>query len=61
MTYSIRVRERDGKSEVELCRVESNPDAVVKAAQQKRLLIDTGRSRKVSVAKYEYVHVVELK
>lgn len=56
-----RVRERGANKETELCRVKTNPEAVMAAAQEKRLLIDVGKGRKVRVPKYEHVHVVELK
>lgn len=59
--YSIMVRERRADHEVELCQCDSNPEALVAAAQEKYLLVanPSGGSRKISVAKYEHVYFID--
>jgi hypothetical protein len=52
--YSIMARGYQHVSEVELCQCDTNPEAIVAAAQQKRLRIRLNPGgRKVSVPKYE--------
>lgn len=59
--YSILVRERCSDNEIELCQCDGNPEALVKAAQSKRVLIyaDGMGGRKVSTNKYEHVYIRE--
>ena len=62
MTYAIMVRMRgnDIGSEVELCRVASNPEAIAEAARAKVLMVDGGGLRKVAVPLYEWVEVKKI-
>jgi hypothetical protein len=57
MSYAIWVREQDAEREVELCRVEANPHALVQAMREKRLYIHmAGGKKKLSSIK-QYVSV----
>jgi hypothetical protein len=58
--YSIMARGRHSDHEVELCQCDSNPQAVVAAAQAKTILI-RGKSggRKIRVAMYGHVYAVD--
>jgi len=59
--YSIMVRERGSNNEIELCQCDGNPEALVKGAQSKRVLIyaDGLGGRKISTNKYEHVYFRE--
>jgi len=59
--YTIMVREAGADHEVEFCQCDSNPGAIVEAAQQKYRLVDGGisSSRKIRVPKYEHVYFRE--
>jgi hypothetical protein len=59
--YAIMVRSNyPGAPLTELCQVDTNPQAVKKAAQEKTLLLDIGAGRKVRQPKYCHVEIVEL-
>jgi|SoimicmetaTmtHMA_FD_contig_31_17565943_length_260_multi_1_in_0_out_0_1 hypothetical protein len=53
--YSIIVKEPRGE-EVELCRVDSNPEAIAKAARSRIFRIG-----KKEMKRYDYVRVIEIK
>jgi hypothetical protein len=57
MAFKILVLEQSG-NETELCRVGSNPEAVVQAALRKTIAVKTGR-RWRRVPKYRGVRFVE--
>lgn len=59
MTYSIRVIEYGSSREVELCRVGSKPEEVVKGLKQKTLTIET-QLKRYKIRKYNSIRVVEL-
>ncbi len=56
--YSIMARPYGADHEIEIAQCDTNPEAVVEAVREKFLKIDGG-NRKVLVAKYEHVHVVD--
>jgi hypothetical protein len=56
--YSIKVRQHGLDYETELCQCDSNPEAIVEGAQQKKIKWGAG-GRKIYVAKYEHVYFVD--
>jgi hypothetical protein len=57
--YSIMARQYAQVGEVELCQVDSHPEAIVAAAQQRTLKLSGKGKRKIRVPKYEHVYVVD--
>ena len=58
--YSIMARQYQIVGEVELCQVDTHPEAIVAAAQEKTLMISMGKGvRRVRVPKYEHVYIVD--
>lgn len=61
MSYKIFVQEHSSDQEIELCRVGSNPDAIIEGLRKKTLMVDTGRSnRRTKMPKYTSVRAEEL-
>jgi hypothetical protein len=67
MPYAIIVREQSG-NETELCRVNSNPEAVAEGARRKAFRVKTFRTSRgrrtlqyIDIPKYTSVRVKEIK
>ena len=58
--YSIMVVERDSDREIELCQVDSDPQAIAQAALGKKLMVASrAGNRRISIPKYLSVRVQE--
>jgi hypothetical protein len=59
--YSIMARPYGATAEVELCQCDSHPEAIVEGAQNKKIMIDAGgsRKRKVPIGRYEHVYFID--
>jgi hypothetical protein len=62
MTYAIIVQENDADHEVELCRVQTNPNTIARAARNKKLYIhlEDGQKKLTSIPKYISVRIEEV-
>lgn len=60
MSYAILVREPKAKNYVELCRVETNPEAIAEAAKKKMLSIRDAHGKRFAVPRYDHVKVKKL-
>jgi hypothetical protein len=56
--YSIMVREGGSDHEFELCRVDTNPENIARAAKNKRLRI-TSSDRVYLIPQYSWVRVID--
>jgi hypothetical protein len=60
--YAIMVKQGQCSHETELCQVDSNPEAIAKAARAKRIKVSlTGGKKLSSIPQYAEVRVVDLK
>jgi hypothetical protein len=59
--YSIMVIEYGSNREIELCQVQSNPEATVEAVKAKTLMVyaKEGGRRRSAISKYSSVRIVD--